>query len=203
MVDNIIFIIDSCISVKEYIESYTKMINSILDKQRQINPNTVVTCIFFDDTINYKYINCPIYDIKIEDISLKEGRSIFDNVCVIINFMLKMYKVNKQNPPVVIILTNGEDQTSSRLELKHLNLQVGLAKTKDWKFIFMGNDLNSVKIGKYSGCNVCVNYDHSEKCLENISELYCEIEKYKIYNENNIDFDIRDVTSCLSEMKIV
>jgi hypothetical protein len=203
--NSIIFIIDSSESVNNYVENYVKTINSIIDEQKKLNPDLLTTIAFFNQTLRYRDINCPIKNINHitnQDINPQWTTSLYDNVSIILHNMSKFYDVNDQIPPVVVILTDGEDTSSHRLELKHLVLQIGFTKLKGWKYVFLGTDEKSMTVGKEIGANICIRYNQNENSFSNIPKLLAEVIKEKIYENENINFDIRSLTKSILNMKI-
>jgi hypothetical protein len=203
--NSIIFIIDSSDSVNNHVENYVKTINSIIDEQKQLNPDLLITIAFFNQTLRYRDINSPIKNINhvtIQDINPQWTTSLYDNVSIILHNMSKFYNVNDQKPPVVVILTDGEDTSSHRLELKHLVLQIGLSKIKGWKYVFLGTDDKSMSIGEEIGSNICIRYNQNEKSFSSIPKLLTKIIREKIYENENVDFDLRNITNSILNMKI-
>ena len=188
MSNSVIVIADKSGSLYPYSSLYLKTINDLIKLDCIIN--THLSLIFFNDDIQYLHVNHPAKNISVDKISFEGETAFYDNVSAIINRMLKFYKFNNQKPPIVIILTDGEDNCSRKLKKEHLTLQIAIAKSYKWQFIFLGVNEKCVGIGKEIGCDSCILYDFSEKSLNDIPKLISSLFKEKVVP--NMDFDLRD-----------
>lgn len=205
MNNSIIFIIDNSCSVQPYLNSYTNAINGIVNLQKNENPNTLLTCVTFNDNINYLCINKPIREINREvsgdDIRPTGLTAFYDNVSAILRNMSEFFNNNKQRPPVVIILTDGDDTSSRNLRERQTMLQVQMCKANGWKFIFLGITETSIKLGKYLGFDVCILYNTKEQSFKDIPETVSHLIKDPTIGQ--VDIDIRDLTDIMDNMHII
>jgi len=205
MSDHIIFIIDKSSSVSLYEKQYLETVNNIIQTQKYFNPNSLLTCILFNDYIQYLYINLPLNKfetpININDLRPQGLTAFYDNISIIISKLLDLYK-NQQSyktPPLVIILTDGEDTCSKSTE-NQASLQIHLAKKEGWQFIYLGVNEKSMRIGREIGCDTCIMYSCSLKGFSKVPEIMNKLLKNKIVPV--LDIDISDLTESLSNTKI-
>lgn len=202
--NNIIFIIDNSQSVEPYMKDYIASINGILEKQKHINRDGLLTCVTFNDSINYLCINKAIREINREvssdDIRPSGLTAFYDNISAILRNMSQFFSNNKQSPPVVIILTDGDDTSSRHLTERQTMLQVQMCKANGWKFIFLGVTEKSINLGRYLGFDVCILYNTKEKSFNDIPETVSHF----LGDGRNVqaDVDIRDLTDSMDTMNI-
>lgn len=200
---NIIFIIDNSISTYGYAKQYIQAINGIINFQKNINPNTSLSLITFNNSIDYIYVNANINSVEpidIKKLNPSGCTAFYDNFIAIINTLKKFYDKNLSNPPIVIILTDGVDNYSKKTREEHVLLQINLTKAYGWKFVYLGTTEKSVKIGRNIGCNACVLYKTSEKSFTELSRVVGGLLNDKV--KNDIDIDIRHLINSIDNIKI-
>jgi uncharacterized protein YegL len=199
---NIIFIVDNSLSTEYYSKEYTNAINGIILYQKNINPNSSLSLITFNDNINYIYVNTNINyvdNIDVKKLKPSGCTAFYDNFVDIINTLKKFN--NFCSPPMVIILTDGEDNCSKKVNEHQVWVQVNIAKSHGWKFVYLGTSENSVKIGRNIGCNACILYETTEKSFTEIINVVGRLLNDKV--KDDIDIDIRDLTNSMNDIKIV
>jgi len=206
MSDHIIFIIDNSSSVSLYEKQYLETVNNIIQTQKYFNPKSLLSCILFNDYIQYLYINLPINKfenpININDLRPQGLTAFYDNISIIISKLLDLHKTqqnDRKTPPLVIILTDGED-TCSKSTKEQTSLQIHLAKKEGWQFIYLGVNEKSMRVGREIGCNTCIMYSCSLKGFPKVPEIMNKLLKNKIVPV--LDIDISDLTESLSNTKI-
>lgn len=130
MTESIIFIIDKSSPVKPYLE----VANEILKTKRS---DTLLTCAFFNEKIDYKCIITPvseIKDIRELDIQCSGSSAFYDNVGGVIYRMKQFYDITRHKPPLVVIFSEGKDTASKILTATNLALQIEECKMAGWQF---------------------------------------------------------------------
>jgi uncharacterized protein YegL len=198
---NIVFIIDKSASVQPYIEPYVNAINGFI---KNVDPNSHLTTITFNNSINFLCLNLPLSQLdrplNSEDINPSGPTAFYDCIVSAINRLHTFYVKTTQNPPIVIILTDGEDTCSKLITKTQVALQIAIAKKYGWQFIFLGVTENSMNIGREIGCNVCIIYNTTEKSFSEIPNVLSMLIKAR--NIPNLDLDIRDLSDSFSDIKI-
>lgn len=201
--NNLILIADISDSVKQYLELYIKTINSIIESQRINNPKSLFSYINFNTSVDYYCVNKRldlILPIEKNDIKPFGMTAMYDCLFKIIHDMQEFYKVNKQSPPLIIILTDGDDNASRISNVQKLALQIAMTKAFGWKYVFLGVTEQSMLIGKQIGCDTCIIYNPTEKSFGNITNLMSDI-----FRNNQLpkeDLDLRELENCFEEMKM-
>jgi len=204
MTDNLILLIDRSASVKAYADLYLQTINGIIEAQKYTRPDSTLTCVFFNETIEYSCINFPVKNIDrpLEMSELKPSglTAFYDNVSAVLHNLHRFHQKNQQKPPVVIVLTDGED-TSSRLINEHqMALKIAMLKAFAWQFVYMGVSENSVRIGRDLGFNTCIQYSCSQASFSRIPEIIAKLLSDRVMPA--VDIDISDISDTLSNLKI-
>lgn len=200
---DIILILDNSASILQYAEQYVNTINSIISTQKELSPNTNLTCATFNEHIKYLCVAKPISaigEVKLSDLNPSGLTAMYDCVSSVISNMLAFFEKTRRVPPLVIILTDGDDTISKRLTVRQLAIQIALAKQQGWKFVFLGCTQRSVEIGWKIGCNVCVFYSTTEKSFNVIPKLLLEIRQNGVSKDSAVD--IRNIEDALSKMSI-
>jgi hypothetical protein len=201
MADHIVFIVDNSSSVLEYSVSYLNAINSIIQVQKNINPRTLLTLSTFNEYINNLYINFPVemFDqVRMQDLSPVGLTALYDNVSVIINKTLKTVKTPSKT--IAIILTDGHDTCSRKVSEAQTALQILIAKTRGWQFIFLGVSEFCISTGRKLGCDTCVLYSCTQTGIYKIPEMVENL--LKEVTLPNVDIDIRDLCQSMENTKI-
>lgn len=201
MTDSIIFIIDRSASIQPFVENYVNAINGIL---KNLDPKTLLTVALFNASVSYPCVNMALNrletPISTTDIVPNGPTAFYDNVSAIIGRLMAFFKNNQQKPPIVIILTDGEDTCSRLINVNQMALRIAMAKAKGWQFVYLGVTENSVKMGRYIGCNACVLYNTTAKSFLEIPNVLGKLLADK--NIPEIDLDIRDLSDSLSNVRI-
>lgn len=201
---SIIFIIDTSYSVLHILDRYINSINNIIDTQLFIYPETKYTIVTFNSNNKYICVNEPIgktkRKISKEDIKPNGFTLFYDSVSAILIHLDKFFKINSSEPPLVIILTDGDDTGSKICTRKHLALQIARNKVKGWKFIYLGITENSLQIGRDIGSDITILYNTSEDCFSFFPILFKEIFSNQTLPKGEID--VRELLDNMKNLKI-
>ena len=123
---------------KDTIEGYNSFVNS----QKEFGGT--MTLILFDHEVETVYENVPIQDvvpIDETDYQPRGGTSLYDA-------MGKVLKMNLPDDTMVIILTDGEENSSAKYTGPHIK---DLVELKKWTFVYLGANqdvvLNASRMG--------------------------------------------------------
>lgn len=201
--NDIILIVDNSYSVLQYTEQYLKTINTIIDSQRELDPNSRLFLSFFNEHVHVLHVAKPLYSVKpvtFEELAPKNLTAMYDSLNYILDQHNVFFEKTNRKPPLVVILTDGEDTCSMKVKLERLALQIAMYKTYGWKFIFLGCTEKSVYIGKQLGCNVNIVYNTTERSFNTIPLVLYELRRQNVAKD--ADFDIRDLEAELQAMEI-
>jgi hypothetical protein len=181
---DVLLIVDTSLSVKQYVKPYSELVNNILKTYKEASTVSVCTFSYTSNVIVKDARPDTIPEIPI----IPTGTtSLYDSISEI------LCKFDDR-PRLVIILTDGDDNSSGYCNVHTLTDRVAMFKAKGWKFVFLGLDIHSMEIGKHIGFNVCVLYSTD---FTRITELLSSL------SYNNIkDREEYDISQCFSSMKI-
>lgn len=144
--------------------------NSMLEKQRKESGEALVTTVLFDDNyellhdrINIKGI-CNITD---KDYFVRGTTALLDaigkTIIKIENAHKHTMEDERPDKTLFIITTDGLENASCEFNDKKIKKMIEERKESGWEFIFLGANIDAVKVGKDFGINEseCVNY-HSD-----------------------------------------
>jgi hypothetical protein len=201
---SLIFIIDTSYSVNHILENYVKSINNIIDVQLSINPTTKFSIVTFNTKEKYICINEVIGNTKRritrDDLNPTGFTALYDSVSAILIHLNNFFKINKSEPPLVIILTDGDDTSSKLLTRKHLYLQICRNKAKGWKFIYLGVTENSLQLGRDIGSDISILYNTSEDCFSFLPNVFKELFSKPIVS--NVQIDLNEIMENMKNLKI-
>ena len=136
-------------------------------------------------------------DLSRETLNLNGLTSFYDSVYTIIDRMLAIFLNNRQSPPIVIIITDGDDTSSKYVAQEQLVTQINIAKNYGWQFIFFGMTDRSMIVGRHLNFNTCVQY--SSDSLVKIPFL---IESLINQRVPTTDLDIRGLEQTFQKMDL-
>lgn len=160
MSTDIIVLIDSSGSMSVMGEEPIKSVNEFISKQQQNNDESRLTIISFSSDTKKLIKNKPIQEV--EKISQDEyipsgSTSLYDCICTVIS---KRLSSNKINNVILLIITDGHENSSKHYNRKQTKDYLELVQTKyNWQILFIGANINSFEEGK----NLSIN---SDKCAQ-------------------------------------
>lgn len=196
---NIILFVDTSGSIANFKQNYTQAVLNIIEKLKQINSDIFLTLVLFNENAQTLCLHQPIRTCDfLKEIVPNGNTALYDCVSVTLNKMKKYYDKTFIEPPIVIILTDGDDSCSKLTNERLLALEINMLKAYGWKFVYLGIEEKAVILGRQMGCNVCVLYDTSVKSLESIGQIIYEIVENKV--RIDIDIDLRTLTNAFEKM---
>lgn len=196
---NIILLVDNSYSVRHHAENYVNTINGII---ADLPPDSLLTLVTFNETSNYLCVKKRVGDIErgltVQELNPIGLTAMFDNLCRILTRLLRFDDtIEQKSSTTVIIITDGEDNASTRLNAKLLAVQIALCKSRGWKFLFFGVTDTSVQLGRALGCNFCLHYANTTECFQRVRTVTKDLTE----NLPEKDMDI-DLCRLMTEMKI-
>lgn len=154
-------VLDESSSMGSVTQQTIDSFNSWLKEQQLETGECFLTLSKFDGyNVNYVYEN---KDIKtVEPLSRATYRpsgstnlldAIGDNITKITTFLASKKKAERPGV-IVVILTDGEENTSNRFKKSDIKGMVEAAEGKNWTFLFMGANIDAFHEGSSMGFNV-------------------------------------------------
>lgn len=149
----LVFILDKSGSMSGLEKDTIGGFNTMLEKQKGIEGNCIVTTVLFDhqyqllhDRVNIKDLE-PITE---KDYYVGGMTALLDAMGKTINILYR--EVNEEERNVMfVIITDGEENSSVEYSLEKVKKLVESKKENGWEFIFMGANIDAIKTADLYG----------------------------------------------------
>ena len=130
-----------------------------------------MSLVTFNNSVHTVYENTPIADV--EHLTRQQFRphgttSLLDAIGFIIK---KAEKVEHSTQPTIVILTDGEENSSKKYTHEHVNDLINFHT--DWNFVFLGANQDAIRTGNdlgiRSGAAMTFNVDNIDSAFEGLS----------------------------------
>ena len=193
MFDKVTILVDVSYSIEDYLELYTETVNNILE----ILPRGCLVTLY-----KFSYIPVMIFaEKKVETIPVfsqdyflpELASGIYDSVLRVLE------KQENNGKQLVIIMTDGDDNSSCSESLPKLKGKIAGLKNCGWKFIYTTtSDISTVK---GLDCNHFIKYDTTPESFEKVWQTV-----EKLVTPANVvdqDFDVSELTLMMEVVEIV
>jgi hypothetical protein len=158
-----VFLLDRSGSMESCCQDTIDGFNAFVESQKQFG-GTMTLCLF-DDRFETVYEKMPIADVPVltdETFIPRGGTSLHDA-------MGQVLKMNLSDDAMVIILTDGEENSSRTYTSAHVKDLVNL---KPWKFVYLGANQDAVLAATTLGIKTSLEYDtnHTPELFRALSE---------------------------------
>lgn len=145
---DIYFVLDKSGSMYSCINDTLGGYNHFINSQKKDNPFGTMTLELFSNDLKTVYENKKISDIS--ELSLKEyspsgATALLDAIGSTIK------KAEKSKKPTIVILTDGEENSSKKYTLNHVKDLIDMKKTLGWNFVFLGANQDAIEMGGVMG----------------------------------------------------
>jgi uncharacterized protein YegL len=144
MATAIYFVLDRSGSMYSCVTDTIGGFSSFVDKQKQDNPDGTMSLFLFNDTVDNIYKNKPIKDVeKLTNESYFPAGS--TSLCDAIGKTIKFAEKDTQNEnKIIVILTDGFENTSKKYTKAHINDLIDHHKSK-WQFVFLAANQDAIQ----------------------------------------------------------
>ena len=152
-----IFILDRSGSMAGLEKDTIGGFNSMLQKQKKIEGSATVTTILFDNDIEYLHDRLNLEDIAPiteKQYFVRGATALFDAIGKAIEKMTNVQKGKKSSQKdnvVVIITTDGEENSSVLYSLPQIKKMISRQKELGWEFIFLGANIDAIQTAQNIG----------------------------------------------------
>ena len=145
-----VFLLDRSGSMESCRQDTIDGFNTFIEAQKQFG-GTMTLCLF-DDQLETVYEKTPIEDVPVltEDTFVPRGGT------ALLDAMGQVLKMQLSDDAMVIILTDGEENSSLTYTSAHVNDLVNL---KPWKFVYLGANQDAVLAASELGIRTSLGYD--------------------------------------------
>ena len=180
------FILDRSGSMNTCINDTLGGFNYFVESQKKDNPNGKMSLILFSHNYEYiykdKYIN-EIEKLSVTEYSPKGTTALLDAIGKTIK------KSNNAENHIIVILTDGEENSSKYYTLNHINDLIEIKKKEGWQFIFLGANQDAIKTGNNLGIPVDSALTFNQENIYNAFEgLSCAIGRQVSGQDETIQF---------------
>lgn len=144
MATAIYFVLDRSGSMYSCVDDTIGGFNSFVDKQKQDNPDGTMSLFLFNDIVENVYQNKSIKDVK-----KLTNKSYFPtgstSLCDAIGQTIKFAEKDTRNKnKIIVILTDGFENTSKKYTKAHINDLIDHHKSK-WQFVFLAANQDAIQ----------------------------------------------------------
>lgn len=177
---DIVVVLDSSGSMETMGDEPKEAINQFVKEQREVDDSSGFTLWVFNNYAEKIYDNVPLSDVeKFTDWFPQGMTALNDSLYMAIDEKLK-----SDNPSntVCIILTDGEENSSQKINSKQLKKKISEAEKKyNWKFIYMGANQDAFAVGSELGILNTASYAPNSVGLRSVSATASEaIKSYRL-----------------------
>ena len=145
-----VFLLDRSGSMESCRQDTIDGFNAFIESQRQ-SGGTMTLCLF-DDKFETVYEKTPIEDVP----ELTEDTFVPRGGTALLDAMGQVLKMDLSDDAVIIILTDGDENSSRTYTSAHVKDLVNL---KPWKFVYLGANQDAVLAARNMGINTSLDYD--------------------------------------------
>ena len=172
----IVFILDCSLSMKRLVSDVIGGFNSMIKKQQtETEGNALVSTVLFDHESNVLHDRVPLNDVKPltqKDYEVRGTTALLDAVGDAIKHVRNIHKYAREEDlpqkTLFVITTDGMENSSVKFSYREIKRLIGKQKEKGWEFIFLGANIDAVKVASHIGIDArrAVNYHADSHGIE-------------------------------------
>jgi uncharacterized protein YegL len=154
-----VFILDRSGSMQGLEKDTIGGFNSMIEKQKQIEGDALVSTVLFNHSFDVIHHRCPIQEIKPlteKDYSTSGMTALLDAIGRSIDKIISICQMNpmetQHRKVMFVIMTDGMENASKRYGYKEIKKMISYQKEKyGWEFIFLGANIDAVEVARNVG----------------------------------------------------
>ncbi|WP_404331674.1 VWA domain-containing protein [Mesobacillus maritimus] len=187
----IIFLLDRSGSMAGLEKDTVGGFNAFIKRQCQVEGETIVTAVLFDDEYEVLWNGVKAKDIKLteQEYYVRGCTALLDAVGKsILDVGYRFSSTNEEDRPgkiLFVITTDGMENASREFSYKKIKELIQHQQEKyNWEFIFMGANIDAAGEADHLGIakESAFNFEASEKGVEKMYEMVCEVVSEKRQN---------------------
>jgi len=179
-IPSILFIMDGSGSMHSMKNEPLNGLKKFVDKQKE-SGDFLFTLVVFDDTPQIVFDNISGVDIptltKEEHYDAENGgcTALYDSIA----FSINLQKERKTKKVIVVIITDGLENTSHTYDKTQINEMISdMTEKHKWKFMYLGANQNAFAVGKGLGITKSGGYQATERgCCQLFSTVSHEVSR--------------------------
>ena len=136
---DLVFLLDKSGSMYDLVSDTIGGFNSFIEREREKNPNTLVTCVLFDTQYTVLYTRKPIDEVE----ELTENEYFADGCTALLDAIgTTINRLDRQenNDVLFVITTDGYENSSVEFSKSDIKNMIA---NHNWEFLFIGGDIDS------------------------------------------------------------
>jgi uncharacterized protein YegL len=129
--------------------------NSMIEKQRQIKGDALVSTVLFNHTFDVIHNRYPLNEINPltqREYQTSGTTALLDAIGRSIDKIVSIYRmhddISKKRKVIFIIITDGMENSSRIYDYKEIKKMISYQKEKyGWEFIFLGANIDAIEVG--------------------------------------------------------
>jgi len=193
-VTEVVFILDRSGSMSNLVSDTIGGYNSMLEKQKRLPGDVLITTILFDDQYEILYENVnlkEVFNITEKEYYVRGSTALLDAMGKTINYIgKKLENIQEDMRPgkvLFVIITDGYENSSREFNYKKIKSMVEHQKSKySWEFIFLGANIDAIAVADNLGIadDRAVNYCADSKgTLEGYESINYAINSIRVNKE--------------------
>lgn len=158
-VTEVVFILDRSGSMSNLVSDTIGGYNSMLEKQKRLPGDVLITTILFDDQYEILYENVnlkEVFNITEKEYYVRGSTALLDAMGKTINYIgKKLENIQEDMRPgkvLFVIITDGYENSSREFNYKKIKSMVEHQKSKySWEFIFLGANIDAIAVADNLG----------------------------------------------------
>lgn len=140
------FVLDKSSSMSSVRDATIKGFNDWLREAKESMPDALLTLTLFNTTYETRYENTPIRDVQPLTIwtYVPDGMTaLYDAVGDTITRMEREYRAGKYEKALVVIQTDGQENSSTRFQFNQIKSMVDEKQKDNWTIVALGADMDA------------------------------------------------------------
>lgn len=162
--DEIICIVDRSGSMQRIKTDAEGGLNAFIEEQKKVTNGANLTLVEFDDRIDTIYDRVDIKSADPYHLEPRGGTSLLDAI----GFTLTRFEDNTSGKKIVVIVTDGEENSSREYNRDSIFKMITERKEQNWEFMFLAANQDAIAVGGSYGIDAgaTVSFAYSDKGIE-------------------------------------
>lgn len=195
----IMFVVDRsgsmCSMGSEVYHGFNHFVQGQCEAQEESNAKVYMSTIRFDTKVEVVHSHVPISKVPKATVDTFLPRSLtalFDGVLQGVQMMeTRLESIDTKPKVIFVILTDGEENASTKLDKKGFKELLVSCKAKGWEFVFLAANQDAIKVGSDMGIgsNACMTFDpNPEACQATMHSLTSQLRRSVTVPESQVEF---------------